>query len=376
MEEMLISRPFNGNSLSPFFHKEGESIQLDCQKKLKEELKFLWARAVLSEFHLLDQPSFKARALRALKSPFVRASPILEVLSHLLAKQLGRLTAPLIPRHKQMPLFELCQLALLWSIAGFSKEASSLAASISSFVDFPTLWCREEEYDEKESHLSLALFRGIPSSALNSDTPPFFLALAQVFSGFDVPCSIEPFSPEPLFLYSSDIQGTLSSWGKGTSLGILRSKDVEVRSFGPQSLPLNNPQGFGIERALEGSDGWVNASGLPEVWLHVKNFFEEGLEVRFLGVPREPLLTFSFYVKAASAQIGASRFMPKSLIRYQGEAKPVLFGDKFQIESLLPTKMELIPLAGEGCFWGTEFLLSFEIHPLESRCLFRWGVLK
>ena len=374
MEEMLISNPSLEILKDLSLKMKEKSIQLDCQKKLKEELKTIWALTVLSDIHLLDQPSFKSRALRSLRSPFCHSGPITEVLSHLVAKKLGRNTPPLIPRYACLPLFELYQLAMLWSIAGFSQEASSLAHSISPLIDFPFLWCREDEYNEEESELSSVLFR-LGNFSSQKKIPPFFLALAKLFFGFDVPCSVDPFSPQPLFFHSVDTQGALSLLGRGTSLGTFRSKEIEIRAFGPQALPLNDPKQFGIERTLGGADGWTNVSALPEVWFEVKKFIEIGLNIRFLGITLEKPLNFSFYIKAPVAQIGPARFQPKSLNRYKGESAPVIFGDKFQIESMVSTKMELIPLAGEGCFWGTEFLLSFEIHPFESRGVFKWGLL-
>lgn len=353
--------------------KEEKSIQLDCQKKVKEELKILWALTVLSDVHLLDQPSFKNRALRSLRSPFCYSDPILEILSYLLAKKLGRNTPPFIPKYSCLPLFELCQLAMLWSIAGFSQEASALAHSISPLLDFPFLWCREEEYVEKESEISIFLFRSRAFLA-EKKLPPFFLAIHKLFSTFDVPCSVDVFSPQLLLFHSSDARGALSLSGRGTSLGIFLSKEIEVRAFGPQGLPLNELGKFGIERALGGLDGWTNLSALPEVWLEVKKFSESGLDVRFFGLTPESSLNFSFYIKASEAQIGVSYFQPKSLVRYLGESKAVVFGGKFKIESMVPSKMELIPLAGQNSFWGTDFLLSFEIHPFESRGLFKWGL--
>jgi hypothetical protein len=374
MEETLISPLSVGILSDPSFKKGGDCSRLDCQKALKEELKSIWAAAVLSDRPLFDLFFFRSRALRALKSPFSRGCPIVEVLVFLLSQKMGYLTPPLIPRYTSLPVFELCQLALLWSIAKLHREASSLAHSISSLIDYPYLWSTEEETNTAEVDLSLAFFRaGTLQSTEN--IPPFFLAMSRLFVGFDVPCSIKPFSPEPFFFYSSSSRGVLSLLGRRTGLGTFYASDIEVRAFGPQSLPLNDPKGFGIERSLQGEDRWTQVSSLPEVWLEVKNFFESGLEVRFLGLNPKTPLHFSFYIKAPSAQIGTLQLLPKSLIRYQGESKPVLFGGKLQIESLLQTKMEVIPLAGEGCFWGAEFLLSFEINSLDSRGLFQWNLV-
>lgn len=371
MEEMLASDPSVGTFRDEFLQKGEKCVQLDCQSVLKEELKNIWAQAVLSDNRLFDQPSFKDRALRSLRSPFSRSCPLSEVLRFLVSKQMGCLTPPLVPQYAALPLFELCQLAFLWSIAGFYLEASSLAHSIFSFCDFPYLWLREEEYNESEVLLSVSFFRSGTLSPLQST--PFLSAISKLFTGFDVPCSITPFSPEPLFFHSTDSRGVLTLQGRRTSLGTFYVQDIEVRAFGPQINPLSEPKGFGIERSLPGQDHWTNSSALPEVWLNVNQFFENGLDIRFLGLTVDTPINFSLYVKAPNVKIGTLQFMPKSLTRYQGESKPVIFGDKLQIQSLLPGRMELIPLAGEGCFWGAEFLLSFEIYPLDARCLLQWN---
>jgi hypothetical protein len=41
-----------------------------------------------------------------------------------------------------------------------------------------------------------------------------------------------------------------------------------------------------------------------------------------------------------------------------------------QIESSLPRKVRIIPLAGEGCFWDTEFLAAFEIPSIDPQLRF------
>ena len=371
MEETLIPRPVFESLCHSKAKQREEFVQSDCEKVLKEELKEIWASTVLFAIASFD----KDRALSCLKSPFARGSPVIELLVHLIAKKLGRSTPPLVLHPTCLPLFELCQLAVLWSIAGFAKEASSLAHSLFPLLDFPTLWTREEEYNALESDLSFSFFRPMRNGIDPAGAPPFFQAIGHLFSGFDVPCSIELFCPKPIFFHAPDIQGALSLLGRRTPLGTFRAKEVEIRAFGPQSLPLSSVSGFGIERSMGGEDGWTNVSACPEVWLHVTHFCESGLGIQFLGlIPGAPL-NFSFYIKASKAQIESAQFLPKSLIRYQGASKPVVLNENFQIESLLPTQMELIPLAGEGCFWGTEFLLSFEIQPITSRVEFEWKLI-
>ncbi len=153
----------------------------------------------------------------------------------------------------------------------------------------------------------------------------------------------------------------------GTSLGLIR----EVRAFGPQAFPLSDLNRFGIYGTAE--EGWVRTFALPEVWFHLQTERQEALSrlaLRFVGLKPETPLAFVFYVQAQTCQIGNQTLKPKSLQRFQGEASAALFEGKLKIESSQIHKTQVIPLAGEGCFWNADFLLAFELHPWESQVNF------
>jgi hypothetical protein len=263
--------------------------------------------------------------------------PLLEYIGK---KARGEFTPPYVPKCPLLPLHKLSQLAVLWKEAGFAKEASELAHWILQLAPFPALWCPEKEYREMDRK-ELASLHPVVGEA-----PAIDLTL----------------------LRAGAISAALTLDGEGTSLGAIRGHGVEIRAFGPQSASLQ----FGIQG--RGLDGWTHTAAYPEVWLEMKPAVEKEtlkLDVRFVGITLETPLFFAFYVKAHSCQIGAEVLKPKSLRRYQGEVARVAFDQKLTIEVGQPQKVQVIPLAGEGCFWDTDFLILFELNPFLSQVSFR-----
>lgn len=266
------------------------------------------------------------------------------LLGYIHAKKSDRNTPPFIPKWSLMPVHKLCKLALLWQEAGFVREAGQLARWLLKLERFPSLWCPEKEYDEEEgkrlfSHLSkIEPIAGVE--------PEIHLSLVE----------------------TSRFSAALTLDGNGTSLGMIRSGDVEIRAFGPQSASLK----FGIKgRSM---NGWTRTAAYPEVWMEMKHEVKDEelkLDFRFVGIKAEMPLSLSFYVKASSCQIGNDILKPKSLRRFHGEVQTVSFGNKFKIESGQPHKVQVIPLAGEGCYWDAEFLVSFELHPFIPQASFK-----
>lgn len=266
------------------------------------------------------------------------------LLGYIHAKKMGRNTPPYIPQWDFSALHHLCKWALLWQIAGFQREAGELAYWLFKLESFPALWCPEKEYNEAEYKRLFSLLKS----------------------------KIEPISKEEsvfnlTLLETSRIAAALTLDGKGTSLGMIRAGGIEIRAFGPQSASLN----FGISG--QGMNGWTRTAAYPEVWLEMKHAVDDErlqLNFRLIGIQPEWPLSIAFYVKSQSCQIGAEVLKPKSLRRYHGEVKEVSFENKLKIESGQPHKVEVIPLAGEGCFWDCEFLVSFELHPFATQISF------
>ncbi len=259
------------------------------------------------------------------------------------AQKMGKIAPPYVPQWDIRSLRQLCTLALLWSDAGFHEEAGRLAHWLKQFESFPSLWCPEKEYQTGNFFSQLSKIDPIPG-----ENPDFGTTLFQ----------------------SPKLSAAFTLAGNGTSLGVVQSKEVEIRALGPQALPLNEPSGFGIKG--RGLDGWTRCYAMPEVWLELKADCKETeckLDLRFVGLKPETPLAFVFYVKAPSCQIGQEILKPKSLRRFLGEGNQAALG-KLTIASSCNHKIQIIPLAGEGCFWDTEFLVAFEMQPFISQTSF------
>ena len=115
---------------------------------------------------------------------------------------------------------------------------------------------------------------------------------------------------------------------------------------------------------------WTCCQGDPELWVQMKTEArEEGcsIDLKFAGLKQEKPFAVAFYVKASRCQIGGQNLKPKTLHRYSGEGKTLsLVGNEgeLKMETSISHKIQVVPLAGEGCFWNADFLITFEMHPL------------
>jgi len=339
---------------------------MDFPLDFKRGLKALWAQAAQSK-----KPSLGALERVAIKSPIRKNDPLIEVLAHLAMQHAGRLSPPLIPRIVPMPIAELCQLVLLWALAGEKEAASALGFSIP--LDFPWMWCRENEYREEVTLASLVLLRkalGFSDETIEGGDP-FFQVLAKNLA--DLPRSSQGSLLDWKLVSNEDLKCCLAFSGNRTSLGAIISDAADIRAFGPQTFPLSDSKGFGIREIAQHGNSWSSPAALPEVWFETKAYTEgKGiiLDLSFFGLKPNSPLAFSFYARAESAQVGAEKLKPGTLHRYQGPSKPILFGDGLTIESLTPGKLETIPLAGGSGYWDCEFLAAFEIHPVNAKMTF------
>lgn len=256
------------------------------------------------------------------------------LLDHMRSKLSGKTTPPYIPQWDLAPLHQLCQLALLWNAAGFAAEAGQLAYFLSTVSSFPTLWCPENQFSQTKIDY-------------------WFSRLASIHP---IPCA----HSLDLVLHPT-AAFTLS--GNGTTLGVLKSQDVEIRAMGPQAPSLH----FGIKG--QGEKNWTRTQAYPEIWFHTNTSYTEHecrIDLRFIGLTPETPLEFAFYVKAPTCQIAGETLKPKSLRRFNGEASVIQFAH-LQLQSSILHKVRIIPLAGHGCFWDTQFLAAFEIPAFDSQ---------
>jgi len=264
------------------------------------------------------------------------------LLACLHVKKTGKIAPPYIPEWAPMPLHQLCQLALLWEKVGYQQEACNLAHWLLSLEPFLPLWCPEKIYNESMAKHWFSL-----------------LSSLELAPGWQPDCDLMKF-------HTSSMSAAFTWTGNGTSLGVIKAKEVEIRAFGPQTASLS----FGIQG--KGSRGWARCCALPEVWIEMKPEWKESecrLDFRFAGLKPEMPLSLAFYIKAKNCRVEKDILEPKSLRRFKGEAKGVQ-ADGLTIESSHIHKVQVIPLAGENGFWDCTFLASFEMHPLASQVQF------
>lgn len=267
------------------------------------------------------------------------------LLEYIAKKKRDQLTVPYIPKCPLLPPHKLSRLAILWKEAGFEKEAFELNEWVSSLAPFPTLWCSESDYKEAKE--------------LN------FLNSVQFQTN-----SSNSFGINLNLLECGTVSAVLTLDGKGTSLGVIRSKSVEIRAFGPQSPSLQ----FGIQG--RGLQGWTHTAAYPEVWLEMKGVALSDtirLDLRFVGITLDTPLFFAFYVKAQSCEIGKEKLKPKGLRRYQGSGDALIFDNQLKIKLDHSCSIQVIPLAGEGCFWDADFLVLFPLNPFLSQVAFSFA---
>jgi hypothetical protein len=350
---------FIDNPSQPRCRREGLPPAADPEGFLSQ-LKESWADSVL--FGSNPSPSL-------LKNPLRNAHPIGAALSHLaLQKKIDNLP-PLRRIPSVLPIAERCQLALLLGIAG--EEGEALGRKLLPFLSFPTLWCPEGAYREKEALWSIALLlRAFGKFVAIGDRPdPFFVALAKNMPRWES-AEGEPADVDAFISRGPASVAAFATAGEKIPLGAALFHSLEIPAFGPHAYPLSDPSLFGIRRSFP-DRRWAAAAGKPDVWFEIDPDLSRGLlQTRFLGHSMENPIAFAFFIKAERAEIERASFLPKSLQRYSGGAKRVEFsrrGIRTAIVCEQAPKMELIPLAGEGCFWNADFLLAFEIPPFDGR---------
>ncbi len=272
-------------------------------------------------------------------------------------------------RLEGLSMSELCQLALLRS----PFDEGALARTLLPFHEFPTLWSYEDSYVplETKHSIDLLLHAFGKKDSLPENPSPYFQALAKS-------ASIKEGSVSELFLAKRLDFGTISSafvsQGKGVSLGAMKSGQVEIPAFGPQLHPLNDSKLFGVD--LVESSTWAFMSAEKEIWFeHTPLSSGKGFETRFFGLTPKKAVSFVFYIKAQIAKINDELFLPKTLKRFSKEADRITFekqGSSLSITSTSICKVELIPLAGEGSFWDSDFLLAFEVPSFDGRLGFQF----
>lgn len=292
--------------------------------------------------------------------PFsLRADPLVEAMS----------CSFLTPLNTEgLTLKELCEIAILSSRLG----GRALAEHLSTLCDFPTLFSSPDTYDpfETKNTIDLLLFLLNKKNEPPKTMTPYFKALTAVASlkeegTLDFPiANVSSFGPLKMAFIAE---------GAKASLGALHVQGIEVPAFGPHLHPLNEPSFFGADVEKEASS-WGRVSADKEIWFeYARN--SSGFEIQMFGHTPQKKVSFTFYVKGDRAEVDQKIFVPKTLTRFSGKISDVLFtkdGTQFSIRASSRVKTELIPLGGDRSFWGSDFLLAFEIPSFEGRLGFEF----
>ncbi|MCH9703436.1 MAG: hypothetical protein K0U13_01460, partial [Chlamydiae bacterium] len=171
--------------------------------------------------------------------------------------------------------------------------------------------------------------------------------------------------------------------GCKSGMGANLYRDVGIVNYGPGLLPVGDCSGFGLAgrpRNFSYEEGIiryqtriaaphnrktgfpVEDSGYSGMWIEVEQSLEK-TRCSFDGFRPLSQLSFSFFVKAPFVMVaGSHKLIPKSLDRYMGPPSAVLLDGGLELEVLGgASNMEVIPLAGDESFWGTDFLVSFSL---------------
>jgi len=244
-----------------------------------------------------------------------------------------------------------------------------------------------EEYFERAAQLQAKHFKGWDRLKLPQKLYEFIAPKLVLKTRY----RINPFAEEVTVGMAKwadrDMSVVCSLSGYNSGMGSLHKKEVAILNFGPQVGVLDDLKGFGIERSCSMTErsfadlkwekepggvlikGWTKVYSKP-LWIFssmVLSNKQLRIQIEFQENKSLENLSFVFYLKGQKCVVGnRDHIQAYSLDRYQGANAPLtLLGEseKIYLEAGQPGKMSLIPLAGGDFFWGTDFLLAFEIDP-------------
>jgi hypothetical protein len=187
---------------------------------------------------------------------------------------------------------------------------------------------------------------------------------------------------------------TLSGWNTG--FGAISFNEVEVRSMGPHCFPLSDSSGFGISQIAAAKaqieshpdrimlNGWTQCFGMKEVWLHLHAAADQNgvqFNVRWMGIgpntgSKGGPLAMALYVKAKTCALeDGTVLQPCSLGRYQGKGQRIVLDGTVLLECSEILNLQIIPLAGSGCFWNASFLIAFDFTSSQNQAAYSFRYL-
>jgi hypothetical protein len=258
-----------------------------------------------------------------------------------------------------------CQLALLWGAMGektggveWKEAAEALAQKWIPFLEsgFLTLGSTEKEYEREEHQICADLMLQREVGEVKDPFLAFLASCSKGFSRTGVEKKSLVYSPFP------------------PQVGAFSHRSISIPAFGPQGPLLSDASLCGASLVEK---GWFQAMGNQEAWFHLQNREGEiGFSIQSRGVSMQAPLFWVFYIRAEECVIGSQRFRPQHLGRFQGEAREVILRsgiDQVIVQADHPMQAQLIPLAGQGCFWDASFLLAFQWPVLAGNFGFRFN---
>lgn len=260
------------------------------------------------------------------------------------------------------------------------------------------------DHYKKPIHAFFSQESGVSYADLEAASNAFFTAL---------PASI----PEETCFFDHELgiaqartqEKTVLFLGSGckSGMGVFLYRDAGILNCGPQLLPIGECSGFGLagrpdnlflEANLNGftlsyrtrlasyhprETGFAGLadSGYSASWIEAK--IEAGkdqicCECAIKGFRPIETIAFSFFCKSAACFVaGTHKLNPRSLDRYQGPPQPIELKGKEGSVHLIPdhgfSQMEIIPLAGDDSFWGSDFLIACTLSSPSIRFVFNTG---
>ncbi|MBA3721934.1 MAG: hypothetical protein H0W88_05995 [Parachlamydiaceae bacterium] len=198
--------------------------------------------------------------------------------------------------------------------------------------------------------------------------------------------------------------------GGHTGLGCYRFQDVQIINYGPQYMPLEECQGFGIEGnylsdqglrkstfevgrqsfSMKGcvrfvdqplsvpQDNLFHFGKLRGIWLETEQQFKDlklNIKTNFLGIQGWDSVAFSFFVKAQRCRIDSTCLEPRTLNNYEGRVGSItLEGQKGNVllTSSFEGTMQIIPLGSDDNFWGADFIIAYLLDSSQSK--YHWQI--
>lgn len=173
-----------------------------------------------------------------------------------------------------------------------------------------------------------------------------------------------------------------SSTGSKVGMGNISYKEkIVVPSFGPHVLPLGKNDYYGLSEQI--CDTGENISGNIVMWNRVKSkdpygnhwihskvsASESNLKIESFvwSKGQEEKLCMVFFIRGKSLEINDKTYLSGGLERVHTATSKVevdLNGKTLQIHTKKSVSIEVIPLAGQEFFWGSDFIIAY---PFEER---------